>query len=68
MAIRLGSDELSGNVWLRGLVELPSADEPRDWLVGVNGLSVTKVDVGLVSPAEKEHVVSSDVVLLVCVC
>ena len=49
-----------GKVWLRGRLVLLLGR--RDWLVGVNGLSETRVEVGLIIPAEE--VVSSDVILL----
>lgn len=57
---RVGSMGTEGKVWLRGRLLLLAAGR-RDWLVGVKGLSETKVDVGLTIPAEE---VSSEVVLL----
>jgi hypothetical protein len=61
---RVGSIGTRGKVWLRGrlLLLLWLLIGRRDWLVGVKGLSETRVDVGLIIPAEE--VVSSDVVLL----
>lgn len=68
VVIKLGSTTLTGNVWLRGLLEDASEDELRDWLIGVNGLSDTRVDDdGLVTPADIEDVVSSEVALVACV-
>lgn len=40
-----------GKVWLRGRLELL---ESRDWLVGEKGLSDSKVEVGLIMPAEEQ--------------
>lgn len=60
---RVGSMGTRGKVWLRGrlVLLLLLAAGRRDWLVGVKGLSETKVDVGLIIPAEE---VSIEVVLL----
>lgn len=63
-----GSAIRVGKVWLRGLLELLSVDGMPDWLIGVNGLSDSRVDVGLVNPAEKEGEVSMDVVLFEWLC
>lgn len=65
--IKHGSTIGTGNVWLRGLLELLSVDGIRDWLVGVNGLSDTKVEDGLVRLVEKDGEVSMEVMLLECV-
>lgn len=59
---RLGSIGTRGNVWLRGRFMLWPEVGRRCWLVGVKGLSDTRVEVGLVIPTEQE-VVSNAVVL-----
>lgn len=64
VGIMQGSANAMGNVWLRGRLELLSVDGMRDWLVGVNGLSDSRVEVGLVRLAGKEGEVSMEVVLL----
>jgi hypothetical protein len=63
VGLEWGSALVIGNVWLLGLLEFTSVGEIRDWLDGVNGLSVSSVDVG-----EKEAVVSSEMVLRECEC
>ena len=57
-----------GNVWLRGRLELELIEGSRDRPEGVNGLSESRGDVGLVTLAESDGAVSRDVVLWECVC
>lgn len=62
--IRVGSIG-RGKVELRGRLLLLPEYGRRDWLVGVKGLSETKVELGLIIPLEE---VSKDVVLFECPC
>lgn len=58
------SDERSGKVWLRGRLTAELMEGRReDRSIGVRGLPEIKGDVGLASPADKDGIVSREVVL-----